>query len=193
MYIYRVYTHIHLCTYHLHMIHTYIQGLVYRGNHMVNWRPNVHTFTHTYISYIHKYIHTGSCIPWRVHGELEPNVCTYIHAYIHTYIHTYIQGLVYRGEYMVNWSPNLQTAVCVYTYIHTHTHIHACIQGLVYRGEYMVNWSPNLQTAVSDLEVEYSEEEGKLYFFKYPIAGGGPDDFLSVATVSIYVRVYVCM
>lgn len=30
----------------------------------------------------------------------------------------------------------------------------------------MVNWSPSLQTAVSDLEVEYSEEEGKLYYFK---------------------------
>jgi valyl-tRNA synthetase len=39
--------------------------------------------------------------------------------------------------------------------------------GLVYRGEYMVNWAPLLKTAVSDLEVEYSEEEGKLYYFKY--------------------------
>lgn len=39
-------------------------------------------------------------------------------------------------------------------------------QGLVYRGDYMVNWSPSLQTAVSDLEVEYSEEDGKLYYFK---------------------------
>ena len=55
-------------------------------------------------------------------------------------------------------------------------------KGLVYRGEYMVNWSPNLRTAVSDLEVEYSDEEGKLYFFRYPLAGGGPDDFLPVAT-----------
>ncbi|CAN0517527.1 unnamed protein product, partial [Ectocarpus sp. 12 AP-2014] len=36
-------------------------------------------------------------------------------------------------------------------------------EGLVYRGDYMVNWSPSLQTAVSDLEVEYSEEDGKLY------------------------------
>ena len=42
-------------------------------------------------------------------------------------------------------------------------------KGLVYRGEYLVNWAPLLQTAVSDLEVEYSEEEGKLYFFKYPV------------------------
>lgn len=31
----------------------------------------------------------------------------------------------------------------------------------------MVNWSPSLQTAVSDLEVEYFEEQGSLYYFKY--------------------------
>lgn len=45
--------------------------------------------------------------------------------------------------------------------------------GLIYQGEYLVNWSPGLQTAVSDLEVEYADEEGKLYHFKYPIKGGG--------------------
>lgn len=44
-------------------------------------------------------------------------------------------------------------------------------KGLVYRGEYMVNWAPMLKTAVSDLEVEYSEEEGKLYYFKYMVDG----------------------
>ena len=43
-------------------------------------------------------------------------------------------------------------------------------KGLVYRGFYMVNWAPGLQTAVSDLEVEYSEEAGTLYYFKYPVA-----------------------
>jgi valyl-tRNA synthetase len=43
--------------------------------------------------------------------------------------------------------------------------------GLIYRGDYMVNWSPNLMTAVSDLEVDFSEEKGKLYYFKYPLAG----------------------
>lgn len=53
-------------------------------------------------------------------------------------------------------------------------------KGLVYRGSYMVNWSPGLQTAVSDLEVEYSDEAGTLYFFKYPVADS--DDFLPVAT-----------
>ncbi|KAI3430578.1 hypothetical protein D9Q98_005171 [Chlorella vulgaris] len=53
-------------------------------------------------------------------------------------------------------------------------------KGLVYRGSYLVNWSPGLQTAVSDLEVEYSEEAGSLYYFKYPVADS--DDFLPVAT-----------
>lgn len=52
-------------------------------------------------------------------------------------------------------------------------------QGLIYRGPRLVNWSPGLQTAVSDLEVERSEEEGKLYFFKYPVEGG---EFIPVAT-----------
>ena len=39
-------------------------------------------------------------------------------------------------------------------------------EGLIYRGSYMVNWSPAMLTAVSDLEVEYSEEPGFLYYFK---------------------------
>lgn len=46
-------------------------------------------------------------------------------------------------------------------------------QGLIYRGPRLVNWSPGLQTAVSDLEVEREEEPGQLYFFNYPIEGGG--------------------
>jgi valyl-tRNA synthetase len=52
-------------------------------------------------------------------------------------------------------------------------------QGLIYRGPRLVNWSPGLQTAVSDLEVEREEEQGKLYFFNYPVEGG---EFIPVAT-----------
>ncbi|KAL6880588.1 hypothetical protein ACP4OV_012153 [Aristida adscensionis] len=55
-------------------------------------------------------------------------------------------------------------------------------KGLIYQGSYLVNWSPNLQTAVSDLEVEYSEEPGSLYYIKYRVAGGTRDDFLTIAT-----------
>ncbi len=53
-------------------------------------------------------------------------------------------------------------------------------KGWIYRGPRMINWSPGLQTAVSDLEVEYSQEAGKLYYFKYRIAGS--DEFIPVAT-----------
>ncbi|XP_057500244.1 valine--tRNA ligase, chloroplastic/mitochondrial 2 isoform X1 [Actinidia eriantha] len=55
-------------------------------------------------------------------------------------------------------------------------------KGLIYQGSYMVNWSPSLQTAVSDLEVEYSEEPGALYYIKYRVAGGSRSDFLTIAT-----------
>ena len=60
-------------------------------------------------------------------------------------------------------------------------------KGLIHRGEYLINWSPGLQTAVSDLEVEYQEEEGTLYYFKYPLAGAdladGPGKgYIPVAT-----------
>ena len=57
-------------------------------------------------------------------------------------------------------------------------------RGLIYRGTYMVNWSPGLMTAVSDLEVEYSEEMGKLYYFKYVVEGGNGDgeEYVPVAT-----------
>ncbi len=54
-------------------------------------------------------------------------------------------------------------------------------KGLIYRGPRLINWSPGLKTAVSDLEVEYSEEMGKLYFFKYMLADGS-GDFIPVAT-----------
>ncbi|MCB0256496.1 MAG: valine--tRNA ligase [Anaerolineae bacterium] len=59
--------------------------------------------------------------------------------------------------------------------------------GLIYQSEYIVNWSPGLQTAVSDVEVEYSEEQGTLYYFKYPLAGHSLDEgpgkgYIPVAT-----------
>jgi valyl-tRNA synthetase len=46
-------------------------------------------------------------------------------------------------------------------------------QGLIYRGLRLINWSPGLQTAVSDLEVEREEEDGFMYYFNYPVEGGG--------------------
>ena len=54
-------------------------------------------------------------------------------------------------------------------------------KGLIYRGPRMINWSPGLMTAVSDLEVEYQEEPGKLYYFKYMLADGS-GRYIPVAT-----------
>lgn len=59
--------------------------------------------------------------------------------------------------------------------------VHLYDKGLIYRGPRLVNWSPTLQTAVSDLEVEHTEEQGKLYYFKYQMADD-PEHFIPVAT-----------
>ena len=53
-------------------------------------------------------------------------------------------------------------------------------EGLIYRGKRLVNWDPVLLTALSDLEVNSTEELGKLWHLKYPIANS--DDNLIVAT-----------
>lgn len=41
--------------------------------------------------------------------------------------------------------------------------------GLIYRGDYIINICPRCQTALSDLEVEYEEDQGNLYYIKYPL------------------------
>jgi len=53
-------------------------------------------------------------------------------------------------------------------------------KGLIYRGNYIVNWCPRCQTALSDEEVTRIEQEGKLYYIKYPVKDS--DDFVIVAT-----------
>ncbi len=53
-------------------------------------------------------------------------------------------------------------------------------EGLIYRGKRLVNWDPVLHTAISDLEVIQEEEQGHLWHFKYPLAGG--EGHLTVAT-----------
>src|SRR5512138_3499324 len=68
--------------------------------------------------------------------------------------------------------------------------VHLYEKGLIYRGPRLINWSPGLKTAVSDLEVEYSEEDATLYYFKYMLARTdeqmpvpATDEFIPVATI----------
>ena len=51
---------------------------------------------------------------------------------------------------------------------------------LIYRGVRMVNWDPAAQTALSDEEVIYKEQQGKLYYLRYKIVG--EDGYAVVAT-----------
>ncbi|MGA8543580.1 MAG: valine--tRNA ligase [Thermoplasmata archaeon] len=68
-------------------------------------------------------------------------------------------------------------------------------EGLVYRGERMVNWDPRLRTAISDLEVQHSDEEGTLYYVRYPWADGtlGGVDVATVRPETIFGDVAVAM
>lgn len=45
-------------------------------------------------------------------------------------------------------------------------------EGLIYRGKRLVNWDPKLHTAISDLEVENKEQQGKMWYLRYPLADG---------------------
>jgi valyl-tRNA synthetase len=42
-------------------------------------------------------------------------------------------------------------------------------KGYIYRGKRLVNWDVQLQTAVSDLEVLAEEEQGNLWYIRYPV------------------------
>ena len=53
-------------------------------------------------------------------------------------------------------------------------------KGLIYQGNYIVNWCPHCHTTISDIEVEHVENEGKIYYFRYPIEG--TEEYIQIAT-----------
>src|SRR3989344_5776265 len=63
--------------------------------------------------------------------------------------------------------------------------LHYHEKGLIYRGKRVVSWCSRCFTSLSDLEIEYKEERGKLYYIKYPlqvIASGAKQSYIIVAT-----------
>jgi valyl-tRNA synthetase len=53
-------------------------------------------------------------------------------------------------------------------------------KGYIYQGERIVNWCPRCATTLSDLELEYKEDPGKLWYIRYPIVDS--KDYIVVAT-----------
>jgi len=65
--------------------------------------------------------------------------------------------------------------------------LHYHKKGWIYQGERVVNWCPRCATSLSDLELEYREEKGHLWFIKYPLAQNSKiksqnSKFITVAT-----------
>jgi len=69
--------------------------------------------------------------------------------------------------------------------------LHYYKKGWIYQGERVVNWCPRCQTSLSDLEIEYKEEKGNLWYIRYPLKGFASvsrsvsrlfRDFITVAT-----------
>ncbi|MCL1935488.1 MAG: valine--tRNA ligase [Defluviitaleaceae bacterium] len=53
-------------------------------------------------------------------------------------------------------------------------------KGYIYKGEKLINWCPKCKTTISDAEVEHLENNAKIYYLKYSVAG--TKDFLTFAT-----------
>ncbi len=54
-------------------------------------------------------------------------------------------------------------------------------KGLIYQGERVINWCARCATSLSDLELEYKEEKGVLYYINYPLKNE-PKKYITVAT-----------
>ena len=67
-------------------------------------------------------------------------------------------------------------------------------KGYIYRGYRMVNWDPQAKTTLSDEEVIYKEQNGKLYYLIYKVEDS--EEYLTVATTrpeTIFGDVAVCV
>lgn len=68
-------------------------------------------------------------------------------------------------------------------------------KGLIYRGVRMINWDPKAKTAISDEEIIYEEQYGKLYYVRYFVKGE-KDRYIVVATTrpeTIFGDTAVCI
>ena len=58
--------------------------------------------------------------------------------------------------------------------------LHYYKKGWIYRGDRVVNWCTRCRTSLSDLELEYQEQKGSLWYIRYPLKDS--EDYITVAT-----------
>ncbi len=66
-----------------------------------------------------------------------------------------------------DWSRERFTMDDDYAKLVSKAFIHYYKKGYIYQGKRVVSWCPRCQTSLSDLEIEYNEQKGKLYYFRY--------------------------
>ena len=85
-----------------------------------------------------------------------------------------------------DWSRTRFTMDGGYTKAVGEVFTHYYRKGWIYQGDRVVNWCTRDATSLSDLELEYREEKGKLWYIKYPIKTDGKrqttNDYIMVAT-----------
>ncbi|PJC51387.1 MAG: valine--tRNA ligase, partial [Candidatus Nealsonbacteria bacterium CG_4_9_14_0_2_um_filter_37_38] len=86
----------------------------------------------------------------------------------------------------LDWSRTRFTMDKNYTLAVQTAFLHYFKKGWIYRGKRVINWCPRCQTSLSDLELEYKEEKGKLWYIRYPLTKKSIvdtyDNFIVVAT-----------
>src|SRR5438132_749345 len=86
--------------------------------------------------------------------------------------HTILRQMRRLG-FSADWSRNRFTMDPAYVEAIRYVFVQRWKEGLIYRGPRIVNWCPRDQSAISDLEVQYVEEDGHLWFLEYPVEGAG--------------------
>jgi len=89
-----------------------------------------------------------------------------IEKWVDEYGHTIIDQLKQLGC-SCDWSHQRYTMDKDYAEAVNVAFKHYYDKGWIYQGERVINWCPRCQTSLSDIEVEYQEVPGKLYYFKY--------------------------
>ncbi|MEM7813465.1 MAG: valine--tRNA ligase [Candidatus Aenigmatarchaeota archaeon] len=84
--------------------------------------------------------------------------------------------------FSIDWSLEYKTSMPEYIALVQRTFLRHLAKGLAYRGKHPVNWCTNCQTAIADAEIEYGKKRGKLVHLRFAIAGGKPDETITIAT-----------